>query len=80
MAHTTSGTIVRQIESLFDGGSVAGLTDQCLLERFTASRDAAGEAALTLVTRYGPIVLRVCGQLLGTATMPRTTIQAIFIE
>ena len=57
MAHA-AGSIVRQIESLFEGGSVAGLTDRQLLERFTASRDAAGDAAfVALVTRYGPMVL-----------------------
>src|SRR5262249_32996648 len=36
------------------------LTDRQLWERFTARRDAAGDAAFAaLVTRYGPMVLRV---------------------
>jgi hypothetical protein len=35
-------SIARQIESLFDGGSISGLSDRQLLERFAARRDAAG--------------------------------------
>ena len=55
MAPVTTPSVVRQIESLFDGGSVAGLSDRQLLERFIARRDAAGEAAFAaLVARHGP--------------------------
>ena len=35
MAHLATGSVIRQIESLFEGSSVAGLTDRQLLERFT---------------------------------------------
>ena len=80
MAHATAGSIVRQIESLFEGGSVAGLTDRQLLERFTASRDAAGDAAFAaLVTRYGPMVLHVCRQLLGDRHHAEDAFQAVFL-
>jgi RNA polymerase sigma factor (sigma-70 family) len=79
MAHA-AGSIVRQIESLFEGGSVAGLTDRQLLERFTASRDAAGDAAfVALVTRYGPMVLHVCRQLLGDRHYAEDAFQAVFL-
>jgi RNA polymerase sigma factor (sigma-70 family) len=79
MAHA-AGSIVRQIESLFEGGSVAGLTDRQLLERFTASRDAAGDAAfVALVTRYGPMVLHVCRQLLGDRHHAEDAFQAVFL-
>ena len=73
MAYAASGSVVRQIESLFEGGSVAGLSDRQLLERFTAQRDAAGEAAFAaLVTRHGPMVLDVCRSSWVTGTTPRT--------
>ncbi len=66
MSSVTTPSVVRQIGSLFDGGSVAGLTDRQLIERFNARRDATGEAAFAaLVTRHGPMVLDVCRQLLG---------------
>jgi hypothetical protein len=59
-------SIARQIDSLFDGGSISKLSDRQLLERFTAGRDAAGDAAFAaLVTRYGPMVLHLCRQLFG---------------
>ena len=80
MAHAAAGSIVRQIESLFEGGSVAGLTDRQLFERFTASRDAAGDAAFAaLVTRYGPMVLHVCRQLLGDRHHAEDAFQAVFL-
>ena len=45
MAHPEKGSVAQQIGTLFEGGSVAGLTDRQLLERFNSRRDAAGEAA-----------------------------------
>ena len=74
MAHVATGSVVRQLGSLFEGGSVAGLSDRQLLERFTAGgREPAGEAAFAaLVARHGPMVLGVCRQLLGDVSMPRT--------
>jgi hypothetical protein len=69
MERTAAGLVVRQLESLFDGASVAGLSDRQLLERYNAGgRTAAGEAAFTaLVARHGPMVMGVCRQLLGDA-------------
>ena len=71
---------VRQIGSLFDGGSVAGLSDRQLLERFVDRRDAAGEAAFAaLVARHGPMVLGVCRQLLGDRHHAEDAFQAVFL-
>ena len=53
MASLASGSVVRQIGSLFEGSSVAGLSDRQLLDRFTAQRDAAGEAAFAALGDYG---------------------------
>ncbi len=75
-----TGSVVRQLGSLFEGGSVAGLSDRQLLERFTAQRDAAGEAAFAaLVTRHGPMVLDVCRQLLGDRHHAEDAFQAVFL-
>ena len=38
MAYLATGFVVRQLGSLFEGGSVAGLSDRQLLERFTAQQ------------------------------------------
>ena len=80
MARATSGAVVRQIESLFEGGSVAGLTDRLLLERFAARRDLAGEEAFAaLVTRHGPMVLDTCRQILGDPHHAEDAFQAVFL-
>ena len=81
MTRVSSGSVARQIESLFDVGSMAGLTDRQLLERFTApGREAAGEAAFAaLVARHGPMVMGVCRQLLGDAQHAEDTFQAVFL-
>ncbi|MFI5459789.1 MAG: sigma-70 family RNA polymerase sigma factor [Isosphaerales bacterium] len=79
MAHAAAGSIVPQIEALFDGCSVSGLTDGQLLERFTARRDAAGEAAFAaLVARHGPMVLGVCHRFLGDRHHAEDAFQAVF--
>ena len=80
MVYLASGSVVRQIGSLFDGGSVAGLADRQLLERFIAHRDAAGEAAFAaLVSRHGPMVLDVCIQILGDLHHAEDAFQAVFL-
>ena len=80
MARVASPAVVRQIESLFDSGTVAGLTDRQLLERFTTRGDANGEAAFAaLVRRHGPMVLGVCNQLLGDRHHAEDVFQGVFL-
>ncbi len=80
MARIASDSLVRSLGSLFDGGSVAGLSDRQLLERFTAARDSAGEAAFAaLVARHGPMVLDLCHQLLGDLHHAEDAFQAVFL-
>ena len=80
MAYLASGSLVRQLGSLFEGGSVAGLSDRQLLERFTAAARCRAEAAFAaLVTRHGPMVLDVCRQLLGDQHHAEDAFQAVFL-
>src|SRR5262245_60051395 len=80
MANVASRSVGRQIEALFNGDTVAGLSDRQLLERFTARRDAAGEAAFAaLVSRHGPMVLHVCRHLLGDRHHAEDAFQATFL-
>ena len=76
-----TGSVARQLGTLFEGGSVAGLSDRQLLERYIAGgRDAAGEAAFAaLVGRHGPMVLGVCRQLLGDVQHAEDAFQAVFL-
>ena len=80
MALVTTASIVRQIESLFDGGSLAGLSDGQLVKRFNDRRDATGEDAFAaLVARHGPMVLHVCHQLLNDEHHAEDAFQAVFL-
>jgi RNA polymerase sigma factor (sigma-70 family) len=80
MANVTPQSVVRQINSLFEGSSVAGLSDRQLLDRFTAQRDAASEAAFAaLVARHGAMVLSVCFQLLADRHHAEDAFQAVFL-
>ena len=80
MAHATLGSVARQLGSLFEGGSVAGLSDRQLLERFTARREAVDEAVFAaMVSRHGPMVLGVCRQLLGDCHHAEDAFQAVFL-
>ncbi len=77
MASVAPTSLARQLEALFEGGSVAGLSDRQLLERFAAARDEAAFAAL--VSRHGPMVLGVCRQLLGDHQHAEDAFQAVFL-
>ncbi len=66
--------------ALFGMGTLAGLTDGQLLERFAARRDEAGELAFAaLLDRHGPMVLGVCGSLLGDPYDAEDAFQATFL-
>ncbi len=68
------------IRTLFELGTVGGLTDGQLLEQFASCRDEAGETAFAaLVARHGPMVLWVCRGLLGNADDADDAFQATFL-
>src|SRR3954454_14471963 len=80
MTQIAMGSVVRHLESLFEDGSVAGLSDRQLLERFVNRRDPAGDAAFAaIVGRHGPMVLGVCRQLLGDVQHAEDSFQAVFL-
>jgi RNA polymerase sigma factor (sigma-70 family) len=77
MAVLASAPLARQLGSLFEDGSLAGLSDRQLLERFVGRRDEAAFAAL--VARHGPMVLGVCRQLVGDHQLAEDAFQAAFL-
>jgi RNA polymerase sigma factor (sigma-70 family) len=81
MTHVATGSVVRQLGALFEGGSLAGLSDRQLLERYNdGGREPAGEAAFAaLVARHGPMVLGVCRQCLGDVQHAEDAFQAVFL-
>jgi RNA polymerase sigma factor (sigma-70 family) len=80
MGHLEIGAVAQQIGTLFEEGSVVGLSDRQLLERFNAGRDTGGEAAFSaLVARHGPMVLGVCRHLLDDQHVAEDAFQATFL-
>src|SRR4029077_4544240 len=68
------------IGRLFRTGTVAGLSDAQLLERFILRHDEAAEAAFAaLVERHGPMVLAVCRRVLNDPHDAQDAFQATFL-
>ncbi|MEJ7637766.1 MAG: sigma factor [Singulisphaera sp.] len=74
------GAVLRHMHALFNVGTVAGLTDGDLLERFTTRGSEAAELAFAaLVERHGPMVLRVCRRILSDPDDAQDAFQATFL-
>jgi RNA polymerase sigma factor (sigma-70 family) len=68
------------LQTLFGVGSLAGLTDEQLLERFADGRGEASEAAFAaLVDRHGPMVLHVTRAVLGDRHDAEDAFQGTFL-
>ncbi len=73
-------SVLREIEALYAVGTLAGLTDAQLLERFLArGGDDAGEAFAALMHRHGPTVLGVCRRMLPASHDAEDAFQATFL-
>ncbi len=78
------GAAASNLSSTFDAlwrtGVVGGLTDGELLDRFLTGRHGVDEDAFTaLVERHGPMVLRICRQILGDTDEAQDAFQATFL-
>jgi RNA polymerase sigma factor (sigma-70 family) len=67
----------REMHRLFRGESTAGLSDEDLLGRFLATRDASALEAI--VVRHGPSVLASCRAILGDGPSTEDAFQAVFL-
>jgi DNA-directed RNA polymerase specialized sigma24 family protein len=77
MTGSPIGGALRQIHQLFVEGTVAGLPDGQLLDRFLARGDGAAFAAL--VERHGPMVLGICRSVLRNPDDAEDAFQATFL-
>ena len=72
--------VLKRPQRLRDALEVEEATDGELLARFVASRDEHAEVAFeALVRRHGPMVLRVCHQVLGDRHTAEDAFQATFL-
>ncbi len=80
MARGSTKSALRQIRTLFELGTLGGLTDGQLLELFlTRSGDDAEDAFAALVHRHGPMVLGVCRRMLPGSHDAEDAFQATFL-
>jgi len=72
--------VAKQLQILMEVGSLAGLSDRVLLERFLeAPPDMAEAAFAALVERHGAMVRRVCRQITGDHHDAEDAAQATFL-
>jgi RNA polymerase sigma factor (sigma-70 family) len=80
MAGIPSDRVLRQVHRLFNIGVVGTMSDAELLDRFISRRDESAETAFEeLVSRHGPMVLRVCRSVLRDAHDAEDAFQAVFL-
>ncbi len=72
-----AGAVLGQLDRLFNRGTVAGLNEGALLERYVSDGDEAAFAAL--VARHGPMVLGVCRRVLRDERDVEDAFQATFL-
>ncbi len=77
MARGQWSVVLRHVQKIFQGASVAGLTEGQLLDRFLATRDEAAFGAI--VARHGPMVLGVCRGVLTDPHDVEDAFQATFL-
>jgi RNA polymerase sigma factor (sigma-70 family) len=71
---------VRDIETFFQVGLVVGLSDAQLLERYVRGRGEIAEGAFAaLVETHGPMVLRVCNDVLDNPHDAQDAAQVTFL-
>jgi RNA polymerase sigma factor (sigma-70 family) len=71
---------VQQLESLWDTGTLTGMSDAQLLARFSETRDSRRDSAFgELITRHGPMVMGVCRQVLRRPHDADDAFQATFL-
>jgi RNA polymerase sigma factor (sigma-70 family) len=70
-------SVLRYVHTVAAGPSAPWRTDKELLDQFTSSRDETAFAAL--VSRHGPMVLRVCRRALGHEQDAEDAFQAVFL-
>jgi RNA polymerase sigma factor (sigma-70 family) len=77
MASRNLGTVLGHFDQLFGPGTLAGLSERQLLERFITVRDP--EAFEAIVRRHGPMVLGVCRRWLADPHDADDAFQATFL-
>jgi hypothetical protein len=79
MGKAGTGAVVQQLQMLWDAGAVGSTDDGALLEQFLVRDGTAEGAFAALVERHGPMVLRVCRDVLRDPHDAKDAAQATFL-
>ena len=80
MSTPRPGSSLDGVHALLREGTVAGLSDRDLLDRFErGAGDASGRAFAALVDRHGPMVLRTCRAVLPDPADAQDAFQVTFL-
>ena len=77
MGRAQFGPVAHQFRHLFEGRSIAGVSEWQLLRRYLDRRDEVAFEAI--VSRHGPMVLGVCRRLLADGRDVEDAFQATFV-
>ena len=77
MVNGCANAALRQVARVFHEGTLTGMSDRQMLERFVDGRDEA--AFEVLVARHGPMVFNVCRQLVRDPHDVEDAFQAVFL-
>ncbi len=77
MSRGNAGVLIRGLEQLFGSGTVSGLGENALVERFVSRRDPAAFEAI--VRRHGPMVWTVCRRSLRDPNDAEDAFQSTFL-
>ncbi|MGO9462907.1 MAG: sigma-70 family RNA polymerase sigma factor [Isosphaeraceae bacterium] len=79
MAKVQNGAVLRPLRVLMKVGPFAGLSDAQLLEQFMGADGEVAELAFAaIIDRHGPMVRRICRQMLGNLHDGQDAFQAAF--
>jgi RNA polymerase sigma factor (sigma-70 family) len=79
MAIRLDGRTMRDLRTLFDGGTMGSWTDGQLVAEFLTGREGSEPALRVLMERHGPMVLTVCRRILGDDDAAEDAFQATFL-
>ena len=72
--------VPKHFDTLFRFGRTGNLSDWQLVQRVIDERDSADQPAFTLIVeRHGPMVMRICRQILGDSHDAQDAFQATFL-
>ena len=79
MPELSTKPVVHWFDALFNEGTLGGLSDAELIERFLTLETAGESAFEILLGRHGPMVLGVCRRILGDEHAADDAFQATFL-